>query len=95
MRHLPRIVTCLLSIPALAAAQGDLSQITRCGNPSFSPDGTQLAVICDLTGTPEVWTVRVNGGWPNPKVMLGARPQRTTARKPISICALNLQLGGS
>jgi dipeptidyl aminopeptidase/acylaminoacyl peptidase len=75
MRHLLRIVTCLLSIPALAAAQGangkltalvtNMSQITRCGNPSFSPDGTQLAVICDLTGTPEVWTVSVNGGWPN------------------------------
>jgi dipeptidyl aminopeptidase/acylaminoacyl peptidase len=42
-----------------------MSHISRCGNPTFSPDGKRLAVICDLTGTPEVWTVSADGGWPS------------------------------
>lgn len=74
MNHLLRITTCLLGLTAIAPAQasGDeltalvssMSRITRCGNPTFSPDGKRLAVICDLTGTPEVWTVSADGGWP-------------------------------
>jgi Tol biopolymer transport system component len=52
MRHLLRIVTYLLSIAALAVAQGANDELTA-------------LVTCDLTGTPEVWTVSVNGGWPN------------------------------
>src|SRR5208282_2464582 len=75
MNHAVRIVTCLLGIFAIASAQApkdgltalvtSMSRITRCGNPTFSPDGKRLAVICDLTGTPEVWTVGVDGGWPS------------------------------
>jgi len=75
MSPLLRIATCLLGICSTAAAQNtddeltalvtSMSRITRCGNPTFSPDGKQLSVICDLTGTPEVWVVSVNGGWPS------------------------------
>jgi dipeptidyl aminopeptidase/acylaminoacyl peptidase len=75
MNHLLRLATCLLGIPVIGATQGgndeltalatNMSRITRCGNPTFSPDGNRLAVICDLTGVPEVWTVGLNGGWPN------------------------------
>jgi dipeptidyl aminopeptidase/acylaminoacyl peptidase len=35
-----------------------------CYVPSFSPDASRIAFISDLSGTPQVWTVSVNGGWP-------------------------------
>jgi dipeptidyl aminopeptidase/acylaminoacyl peptidase len=49
----------------LTAFVTNMSRISRCGNPTFSPDGKRLAVICDLTGTPEVWTVSADGGCPS------------------------------
>ncbi len=42
-----------------------LSQVSRCHMPTFSPDGRRIAMICDLTGTPQVWTVNACGGWPS------------------------------
>jgi dipeptidyl aminopeptidase/acylaminoacyl peptidase len=50
---------------ALTAAVTRMARIGRCGSPSFSPDGNTLAVVCDMTGTPQVWTVPAKGGWPN------------------------------
>jgi dipeptidyl aminopeptidase/acylaminoacyl peptidase len=64
----------LLSLTAAApavAAEGDLQElVTRlakigsCNTPSFSPDAKRLAVVCNLSGLPQVWTVPVEGGWP-------------------------------
>ena len=42
-----------------------LSQVSRCHRPTFSPDGHRVAMICDLTGTPQLWTVNKRGGWPS------------------------------
>src|SRR4051794_4163817 len=33
--------------------------------PSFSPDGRFIAFLSDITGTPQVWRVATDGGWPN------------------------------
>ncbi len=33
--------------------------------PSFSPDGTRLSFLADVTGVPQVWSVPVEGGWPD------------------------------
>jgi dipeptidyl aminopeptidase/acylaminoacyl peptidase len=41
-----------------------LAHVGSCGSPSFSPDGRQLAVLCNLSGTPQVWIVSTGGGWP-------------------------------
>ena len=41
-----------------------LAGVGFCSTPSFSPDGSRVAFISDLSGTPQVWTVDVNGGWP-------------------------------
>jgi len=41
-----------------------LGRIGSCSSPSFSPDAKRLAVICNLSGLPQVWTVPVEGGWP-------------------------------
>ncbi len=41
-----------------------MAKIGACWSPSFSPDGTQLAFISNLTSLPQVWTVAADGGWP-------------------------------
>lgn len=41
-----------------------MARIGRCFSPSFSPDGSQLAFVSDLSGLPQVWTVPTSGGWP-------------------------------
>jgi dipeptidyl aminopeptidase/acylaminoacyl peptidase len=41
-----------------------LAGVGFCSTPSFSPDGSRIAFISDLSGTPQVWTVDTNGGWP-------------------------------
>ena len=33
--------------------------------PSFSPDGERLSFLSDVTGVPQVWSVPVEGGWPD------------------------------
>ena len=75
---------CLTGLSAVAQGPNDelttlvtdMPRITRCGNPTFSPDGKRLSVVCDLTGVPEVWTVNANGGWPN---LLTDSPNPVTA----------------
>jgi dipeptidyl aminopeptidase/acylaminoacyl peptidase len=51
-------------VAADATSLTNLVKVGRCFWPSFSPDGTQLAFISDLTGIPQVWTVSTTGGWP-------------------------------
>jgi dipeptidyl aminopeptidase/acylaminoacyl peptidase len=41
-----------------------LAGVGFCAMPSFAPDSTCIAFISDLSGTPQVWTVGVDGGWP-------------------------------
>jgi dipeptidyl aminopeptidase/acylaminoacyl peptidase len=62
----------VLAAPASADEAQDLrdlvvrlGKIGSCTSPSFSPDAKRLAVLCSLSGLPQVWTVPVEGGWPN------------------------------
>ncbi|MCB1057632.1 MAG: S9 family peptidase [Acidobacteria bacterium] len=48
----------------LATTVARMGQVGSCGSPSFSADGSRLAVVCDLSGLPQVWTVDAHGGWP-------------------------------
>lgn len=41
-----------------------LARVGSCVSPSFSPDGHSLAFVSSLTGTPQVWIVATEGGWP-------------------------------
>ena len=71
---LRRVLTplALLSLAAVPAAADDdvrelvtrLAKVGSCNAPSFSPDAKRLAMICNLSGLPQVWTVPVEGGWP-------------------------------
>src|SRR5580693_10547858 len=48
----------------LTATVTRMARVGSCFYPSFSPDGQRLAVICDLSGTPQLWIVAADGGWP-------------------------------
>jgi dipeptidyl aminopeptidase/acylaminoacyl peptidase len=72
MRCLVLPLLCL-SLPIFAqkrsaddikAAVIRMARVGRCGSPSFSPDGKTLAVVCDMSGLPQIWTVPEEGGWP-------------------------------
>ncbi len=41
-----------------------MARIGSCRAPSFSPDGSRIALISDLSGVPQIWTVASEGGWP-------------------------------
>ncbi|HEX9669448.1 MAG TPA: S9 family peptidase [Thermoanaerobaculia bacterium] len=48
----------------LEAAVARMTKIGACFSPSFSPDGTEIAFVSNLSGLPQVWVVAAAGGWP-------------------------------
>jgi dipeptidyl aminopeptidase/acylaminoacyl peptidase len=42
-----------------------MAKVGVCAFPSFSPDGTQIAFIANLSGLHQVWVVASDGGWPD------------------------------
>ena len=57
VRDTPRDEELVASVERLAA-------IGSCSTPSFSPDGSRIAFLSDLSGTPQLWTMPSAGGWP-------------------------------
>lgn len=55
------------SIPTLTTL---LAKVGACWAPVFSPDGSQIAFLSDLSGLPQVWRVALDGGWPTPITVL-------------------------
>ncbi|HEY7032181.1 MAG TPA: S9 family peptidase [Thermomicrobiales bacterium] len=49
----------------LATMVTRLTRVGSCYAPSFSPDGSRLAFVSNLTGKPQVWNVATAGGWPD------------------------------
>jgi dipeptidyl aminopeptidase/acylaminoacyl peptidase len=41
-----------------------ITKIRVCWSPSFSPDGTRLAFVSNLSDVPQIWTVDTKSGWP-------------------------------
>jgi dipeptidyl aminopeptidase/acylaminoacyl peptidase len=48
----------------LTEAVTRMAKVGRASSPTFSPDGKRLAFVSDLSGTPQIWVVPVEGGWP-------------------------------
>lgn len=48
----------------LEAAVTRMARVGACFSPSFSPDGRQVAFVSNLSGTPQIWIVSAEGGWP-------------------------------
>ena len=42
-----------------------MAKIGFVSSPSFSPDGTRVAFLSNLSGSPQVWIVSSAGGWPD------------------------------
>ena len=41
-----------------------MAKVGSCWSPTFSPDGSKLAFISDMTGRPQVWWLPSSGGYP-------------------------------
>src|SRR4030095_10347157 len=41
-----------------------MARIGSSSSPSFSPDGKRIAFVSNLNGMPQVWTIGVDGGFP-------------------------------
>jgi len=80
-RRLPLLVLAAILAVAAPARAGDtpvatdtdlersvalMARIGYCAGPTFSPDGKRIAFISNLGGSPQIWTVPVEGGWPEP-----------------------------
>ena len=48
----------------LTATVTAMARVGRASSPSFSPDGTRIAYVADLSGVPQVWIVPAAGGYP-------------------------------
>jgi len=64
----PILLALLLAFPAfggdLASRAATLARVGGASSPSFSPDGSRLAFVSDLSGAPQAWTIPVQGGFP-------------------------------
>jgi Tol biopolymer transport system component len=85
----PVTVLLVASMISLAAAEPDpiADQVARmaavgfCSTPSFSPDGSSLAFLSNLTGVPQIFVVPTEGGWPV-QVTSGSDPVGSLAWSP-------------
>jgi dipeptidyl aminopeptidase/acylaminoacyl peptidase len=42
-----------------------MARVSSASAPSFSPDGKRIAFLTNITGSPQVWTVAAEGGYPD------------------------------
>ncbi len=65
---LPILAAAFLALPAgaddLEARVAAMARVGGAWSPSFSPDGSRLAFVSNLTGQPQAWTVPLAGGFP-------------------------------
>jgi dipeptidyl aminopeptidase/acylaminoacyl peptidase len=64
---LPLFLTCTLSCVAadeLEASVALMAKVGLCTSPAFSPDGKRIAFVTNMSGSPQIWTVAAEGGWP-------------------------------
>lgn len=60
----PAIGAGFLQADELTATVTRMARVGSCFSPTFSPDGQQVATVCDMSGTPQVWITTATGGWP-------------------------------
>ncbi len=41
-----------------------MAKIGMCYSPEFSPRGNEIAFISNISGSPQIWKVSSDGGWP-------------------------------
>ena len=50
--------------PELVRAVTLMAKVGSAGSPSFSPDGREIAFVTNISGSPQIWKVAVEGGYP-------------------------------
>jgi dipeptidyl aminopeptidase/acylaminoacyl peptidase len=81
MRRTIAVVAMVLALAPVAKAAGprapysaeQLSLIRSVEECKLAPDGKSVAFVSDITGTLELWTIPVTGGWPNQLTNLNER----------------------
>ncbi len=65
---LPILLVSLFALPTpadeLETRVATMARVGGAWSPSFSPDGSRLAFVSDLSGQPQVWTIPTAGGFP-------------------------------
>ncbi len=69
--HFNTLLLAFLLVPVAAQGQDDLAakieamaKVGTCYSPSFSPDGSEIAFISNMSGSPQLWKIPSEGGWP-------------------------------
>ncbi len=78
----------------LEAQVARMAKIGWCYSPSFSPDGKRVAFISDLNGTPQVWIVSMESGWPELITSLDDQVQQVSWSPDGTWLAFSLAPGG-
>ncbi len=77
---------------SLKSSLAAMAKVGGCWSPSFSSDGQSLAFISNLSGTPQIWIVSAQGGWPQRVTALD--DQITSVRWSGQWLAFSLAPGG-
>lgn len=78
----------------VAATVERFARVGSAGNPDFSPDGKWLSLVTNLSGTPQVWVVPSEGGYPR-MVTNGNDPVTQAQWSPKSdLIAVSIAPGG-
>jgi TolB protein len=78
----------------LAATVERFARVGSAGNPDFSPDGKWVSLVTNLSGTPQVWVVPSEGGYPR-MVTNGNDPVTQAQWSPKSdVIAVSIAPGG-
>lgn len=62
---------------------------------SFTPDGTRLAFLANITGVPQVWQVAAGGGWPEQLTFFSERVSLVEYAPAAERAVFGMDVGGS
>src|SRR5262245_8166229 len=63
--------------------------------PSFTPDGSAVAFITNITGVPQAWQVPIGGGWPEQLTFFGDRVSSVNFAPQRDMLLFGMDIGGS
>ena len=68
--------------------------VRSASRPSFSPDGRSVGFLTDITGVPQLWSVPVEGGWPQQLTFYTERLQMASYSPTGNRILFGMDVGG-